>query len=226
MSYDPYVNILTVDASGVRLADLPANPVITSIHPIFASQGRDNKCLPFGSLSAVLAEYGEDMLNPIMYDQQGLNVKQVVSGGGVAYVCRLMPTNAKKASIVLQVHVKEEADMPVYQRNTFGSFFLDEHGNKVPLMQEIENEEGEPESVPVVKDGYKIIVTCLDTNSKKISEICKVFDKICIVFGNEGQGVDQEILALSDEKLMIEMANIDSLNVAVSAGIILYSFKD
>ena len=76
------------------------------------------------------------------------------------------------------------------------------------------------------KDGYKIIVTCLDTNSKKISEICKVFDKICIVFGNEGQGVDQEILALSDEKLMIEIANIDSLNVAVSAGIILYSFKD
>ena len=76
------------------------------------------------------------------------------------------------------------------------------------------------------RDGYKIIVTCLDTNSKKISEICKVFDKICIVFGNEGQGVDQEILALSDEKLMIEMANIDSLNVAVSAGIILYSFKD
>ena len=75
------------------------------------------------------------------------------------------------------------------------------------------------------KDGYKIIVTCLDTNSKKISEICKVFDKICIVFGNEGQGVDQEILALSDEKLMIEIANIDSLNVAVSAGIILYSFK-
>ena len=38
--------------------------------------------------------------------------------------------------------------------------------------------------------------------------------------------MDQEILALSDEKLMIEIANIDSLNVAVSAGIILYSFKD
>lgn len=173
MSYDPYVNILTVDASGVRLADLPANPVITSIHPIFASQGRDNKCLPFGSLSAVLAEYGEDMLNPIMYDQQGLNVKQVVSGGGVAYVCRLMPTNAKKASIVLQVHVKEEADMPVYQRNTFGSFFLDEHGNKVPLMQEIENKEGEPESVPVVKDGYKIKLVAVESQGNNMDSVVK-----------------------------------------------------
>lgn len=76
------------------------------------------------------------------------------------------------------------------------------------------------------EQGYKIIVTCLDKNSKKISEICNVFDKICIVFGNEGQGVDKEIINLSDEKLMIEIANIDSLNVAVSAGIILYSFKD
>ena len=76
------------------------------------------------------------------------------------------------------------------------------------------------------QDGYKIIVTCLDVNSKKISEICKVFDKICIVFGNEGQGVDKEIIDLSDKKLMIEISNIDSLNVAISAGIILYSFKD
>lgn len=76
------------------------------------------------------------------------------------------------------------------------------------------------------RKGYKIIVTCLDPNSKKISEISKVFDKICIVFGNEGQGVDKEIIEMSDYKLMIEMGNIDSLNVAVSAGIILYHFKD
>lgn len=75
------------------------------------------------------------------------------------------------------------------------------------------------------KDGYKIICTCLDPNSKKLSEICKVFNKICVVFGNEGQGIDQEILDLSDIKLIIEMSNIDSLNVAISAGIILYELN-
>ncbi|MDY2728147.1 MAG: RNA methyltransferase [Candidatus Onthovivens sp.] len=73
--------------------------------------------------------------------------------------------------------------------------------------------------------GYKIISTTLSPKSKKITDICRDFDKICIVFGNEGKGVDDEILKISDEFLKIEIDNIDSLNVAVSAGIILYSFK-
>lgn len=50
-------------------------------------------------------------------------------------------------------------------------------------------------------------------------------EKIALVFGNEGNGVRDEILSLADEKLYIEMHTFESLNVAVAAGICMYYFK-
>ena len=48
-------------------------------------------------------------------------------------------------------------------------------------------------------------------------------DKYAIVFGNEGNGVSKDVLSLSDEIVRIDMDNkCESLNVGVSAGIILY----
>ena len=41
------------------------------------------------------------------------------------------------------------------------------------------------------------------------------------VFGNEGQGVSQEILNRCDKLVKIEMETFESLNVAVAAGICL-----
>ena len=43
--------------------------------------------------------------------------------------------------------------------------------------------------------------------------------------GNEGQGVSQEILSLTDQNVYIPMkGNAESLNVGVAAGIVLYHF--
>lgn len=47
---------------------------------------------------------------------------------------------------------------------------------------------------------------------------------LCIVFGSEAEGIDAPILEQAGEKIAIPMAgDIESLNVAVSAGIILYA---
>lgn len=75
------------------------------------------------------------------------------------------------------------------------------------------------------RENYKIICTTLSPNSEKLSEFCRVFDKYCVIFGNEGNGISKEILELSDLNLIIDINNIDSLNVGISAGIIMYNFK-
>ncbi|MBM9833967.1 RNA methyltransferase, partial [Enterococcus faecalis] len=43
------------------------------------------------------------------------------------------------------------------------------------------------------------------------------------ILGNEGQGVNQELLALTDKNLYIPIyGQAESLNVAIAAGILMY----
>ncbi len=49
-------------------------------------------------------------------------------------------------------------------------------------------------------------------------------DKMAFVMGNEGKGVSKEILDICDKNIYIPIKGIDSLNVAIAAGIIMYEF--
>lgn len=70
--------------------------------------------------------------------------------------------------------------------------------------------------------GYNIYLTTLDgVDESTISELKTPF---VLCFGNEGQGISKQNLNLGS-KLRIEMSGIDSLNVAVAAGIFMYRFK-
>lgn len=52
-------------------------------------------------------------------------------------------------------------------------------------------------------------------------------DRLAILFGNEGSGLAQELVELCDSRLTIEMGTqIDSLNVATSAAIMLHYFRN
>ena len=69
--------------------------------------------------------------------------------------------------------------------------------------------------------GITVVSTSLK-ESKSLKNMPKM-DKYAIVFGNEGNGVSKDVLSLSDEIVRIDMDNkCESLNVGVSAGIILY----
>ena len=74
-----------------------------------------------------------------------------------------------------------------------------------------------------IKDNnIKVIGTSLNT-SKSLETIEKM-DNFAIIFGNEGNGVSEDILSLCDEVIKINMnSKCESLNVAVSSGIILYN---
>lgn len=72
------------------------------------------------------------------------------------------------------------------------------------------------------KKGYNIYLTTLDgVDERSLDSLVKPF---VLVFGNEGQGISEKNMQLG-EKLRIEMNGIDSLNVAVAAGIFMYRFK-
>lgn len=49
--------------------------------------------------------------------------------------------------------------------------------------------------------------------------------KIGLILGNEGIGVNQEILTLTDKKIKIKMQNMESLNVGVAGSIIMYEIS-
>lgn len=78
------------------------------------------------------------------------------------------------------------------------------------------------ESVPRLKEqGYQILVTNVVTG--KSLKTLEKNDKFAIIMGNEGQGVKQELLDLSDSHLYIDMnPDCESLNVGVAASIIMY----
>ena len=70
--------------------------------------------------------------------------------------------------------------------------------------------------------NIKVIGTSLNTS--KSLETLEKMDNFAIIFGNEGNGVSKDILSLCDEVIKINMnSKCESLNVAVSSGIVLYN---
>lgn len=72
-----------------------------------------------------------------------------------------------------------------------------------------------------IKRDHTLIVTTLDDDSIDVNDLVKP-SKFILVMGNEAHGVSKEIAKLADIKLKISIFNIDSLNVAVAAGIVMH----
>lgn len=70
-------------------------------------------------------------------------------------------------------------------------------------------------------NGYHLYATNVE-HGKSLKCIEK-YEKVCIIMGNEGNGVKEELQALCDELLYIDMNPVcESLNVAIATSIILY----
>lgn len=80
--------------------------------------------------------------------------------------------------------------------------------------------------IPLLKtSGYKIYGTDVDggVNVKSLKE----YGKICIIVGNEGNGVSDNIKRLCDKQIYINMnKKCESLNVGVATSIILYELDN
>jgi len=70
-------------------------------------------------------------------------------------------------------------------------------------------------------DGYAIYGTAL-RDSTPIDKLAGTASRHVLILGNEGAGVSASLLALSDLNLLIPIGSIDSLNVGVAGGILMY----
>ncbi len=74
--------------------------------------------------------------------------------------------------------------------------------------------------------GYYIYGAEVTTTSTPLSQV-KVKKRWVLLMGHEGYGLSNEVLSLCDEVVTIEMMQgIKSFNVAISASIIMYKFKN
>lgn len=75
------------------------------------------------------------------------------------------------------------------------------------------------------EDGYKIIGTKV-TNGIDVRN-SKTYSHFALIIGNEGKGVEEELLDLCDEYLYIKMNDLcESLNAAVAASILMYEISN
>ena len=106
-----------------------------------------------------------------------------------------------------------DAYSPKVIRSTMGAIY------RVNII-EVENLEWTLKDLQ--KDGFKVVVTSLDTNNS-IYDIS--YNKSIVVIGNEANGVSKEVQELANEKVKIPMlGKTESLNAAVATGIMIYEY--
>jgi hypothetical protein len=189
--------------------------ILPSLHAVFSSDGKDNVISEETSFNDVLTKYGEDFTDINAYGQQNLLVEQVLESGGTAYICRLLPDDAKTAHLVFKVGVKAVTNIPLYQRDIYGEYKLDDNGNKIPVTvsrtitttqvnpeTQQEEEVTSVEEVPATTSGIKFKVfvqsateQMLENTNGKPSQLSAVFEKTGSVEDPDG-GADYTVIPL------------------------------
>ncbi len=82
--------------------------------------------------------------------------------------------------------------------------------------------------VPAVEElkdmGYWIYATHVDLNANPLFNVD--IDRMAVfILGSEDKGVSKSLLRLADEKIYIPMMDMQSLNVGVATGIVLYEYR-
>ena len=70
----------------------------------------------------------------------------------------------------------------------------------------------------------KIYASALSSDAKNVNEVS--FRNGCaLIIGNEGNGLSEKALSLADEKLIIPISEMESLNAAIAASIFMWEMK-
>lgn len=102
----------------------------------------------------------------------------------------------------------------VIQASQGAIFHLNIHDGDLNLLKDLKTK------------GFSLVSTALSENCVELNKFnFKETQNYVIILGNEGSGISKEILDCSDTILKIEIGGIDSLNVSVAAGIVLYKAR-
>lgn len=155
---------------------------------------------------------------------------------GIVFVCHMQERSIKRLNKVIYLdHVSDPGNMGTIIRTAlafdYDAVFVSEGSCDIYNEKVIAASKGAIFCIPVqikelkeLKDKNTIIVSALAENAKDISTTI-VKEPFVLVLGNEAHGVSEETLTLADQIVKINIANIDSLNVSVAAGILMHYFK-
>lgn len=146
----------------------------------------------------------------------------------------------KEVRIVLLDDVNDPGNLGTIIRTTaaLGYDAIVMSPNTVDLYNEkvIRSTQGVLFKLPIIKSSLEDIILlfkqnnikCFGTSLQKAKALEQIDKPIrfAICFGNEARGMSDNILNLMDQNIKIDMANdVESLNVGIAAGIILYQWK-
>ena len=109
---DSLVKTTLVDGSVLQPTLNPIPVGFSYLQPFFSAQGQDNVITRFTDSGSFDLMYGSDLDNVKRYGHGGLVARHVLSGGGILDACRLMPSDAKYASMVLIANVSGVVPLP------------------------------------------------------------------------------------------------------------------
>ena len=75
-----------------------------------------------------------------------------------------------------------------------------------------------------IKNGHQIIASTLSEKSVSL-EKAKAKKPFILVLGNESHGISNEVVDQADLLVKIPIQTMESLNVSIAAGILMYHFK-
>lgn len=104
-NHDTFVKTTLIDNSIVQPTPEPTPVGFTYLQPFFSKKGEDNIIKRFSGIGTFSLEYGDDVDNVKKYGHGGLIASEILSGGGVIDACRLMPSDAKVAGIVIGIGI-------------------------------------------------------------------------------------------------------------------------
>ncbi len=211
---------------------------------LFLMEGLKNleMALKYGNVRTIftsigLPKLGQDIETYKVNDEIIKKLAASENPEGVVFVCEnLKPRKAKDdyKKIVYLDHISDPGNLGTIIRTAVAFNYdavimsdgcVDLYNEKVLAASK-----GAIFAINILTDDIKnykhpIIVSTLNEKSVALNKFKKLDDFI-LVLGNESHGVSKEICDIADEFVKIEMSdNIDSLNVAVAAGILLNYFK-
>ena len=183
-----------------------------------------------------IANLPEEITNYIVSEEIMDKISSTKSPEGVVFLCDIPTYNQVKGDKIIYLdRVSDPGNAGTIIRTAlaFGYDAVIFSNDSVDIYNEkvISATKGAIFEIPVFKKdieeinkGYQVISSTLSPKSSSL-ENSKANKPFILVLGNESHGVSQRVVDLSDLLVKIPMNVMDSLNVSVAAGILMYYFK-
>ena len=178
------------------------------------------------------AEISQYIINEPVLDKISLNRNP----DGLVFVAKIPQLELKKKDKLLFVdNIQDPGNLGTIIRTAlafnYDGVILNEHTVDPFSEKVVSASKGAIFKIPVLfdklknyKEKNKIVVSTLSENSVSLEDL-NINGPFVLVLGNEGSGVSEETLLLSDTNVKINMQGIDSLNVAIAGGILMYEIS-